>query len=142
MLWPIYCFIKKWSFFVKSTYGSNGSFFYFETFLTNANHGQYGLTRIIHFNQFLSKTDTSRFALYLHKSSVNFYQETIPFERSCPFKDSVKSSFLCPWWIIDKFLLWNNTVWPILSCYVNLIQLYKEMLWMKLLFWTCLANSD
>ena len=66
----------------------NGSFFYFEIFLRNANHGQYGLTRILHFNQFLSKTDMVQFALYLQKFSVNLYQETIPFERSCPFKDS------------------------------------------------------
>ena len=28
----------------------NGSFFYFEIFLTNASHGKYGLTRILHFN--------------------------------------------------------------------------------------------
>ena len=66
----------------------NGSFFYFEIFLTNANHGQYRLTRILHFNQFLSKTDMIRIALYLQKFSVNLYQETIPFERSCFFKDS------------------------------------------------------
>ena len=66
----------------------NGSFFYFEIFLTNADHGEYGLTRIIHFKKFLSKTDMIRFTLYLQKFSVNLYQETIPFERSCPFKDS------------------------------------------------------
>ena len=66
----------------------NGSFFCFEIFLTNINHGQYGLSCILHFNQFLSKTDMVRFALYLQKFSVNLYQETIPFERSCPFKDS------------------------------------------------------
>ena len=62
--------------------------FYFEIFLTNASHGQYGLTRILHFNQFLSKTDIVRFALYLQKFLVNSYQETIPFEQSCPFNDS------------------------------------------------------
>ena len=66
----------------------NGSFFYFEIFLTNADHGQYGLTRILHFNEFLSKTDMIRFTLYLQKFSVNLYQETIPFGQSCPFKDS------------------------------------------------------
>ena len=66
----------------------NGSFFYFEIFLRNANHEQYGLTCILDFNQFLSKTDMVRFALYLQKFSANLYQETIPFERSCPFKDS------------------------------------------------------
>ena len=85
----MYYFTKKlFFFFVKSTYGSNGLFFYFEIFLTNANHGQYGLARILHFSQFLSRTDMVRFALYLEKFSVNSYQETIPFERSCRFKDS------------------------------------------------------
>ena len=49
---------------------------------------KYGLTRILHFNQFLSKSDMAWFALYLQKFSVNIYQEAIPFERSCPFKDS------------------------------------------------------
>ena len=65
----------------------NDSFFHFEIFLTNANHGQYRFIRILYFNQFLSKTDMVRFELYLQKLSVNLYQETIPFERSCPFKD-------------------------------------------------------
>ena len=59
---------------------SNGSFFYFEIFQKNTNHGQQGLTRILHFNQFLSKTDMVRSALYLQKISVNLYQETISFE--------------------------------------------------------------
>ena len=76
----MYSFTKNLSFFVKSTHRSNGLFFYFEIFLTNANHGQYGVARILHFNQFLSKTDMVRFALYLEKFSVNSYQETIPFE--------------------------------------------------------------
>ena len=76
----MYSFTKKLSFFVKSTYGSNSLFFYFEMFLTNANHRQYGSARILHFNQFLSKTDMVRFALYLEKFSVNSYQQTIPFE--------------------------------------------------------------
>ena len=87
-LGPCILLQKNYHFFVKSTYGSNGLFFYFEIFLTHANHGQYGLARILHFNQFLSKTDIVRFELYLEKSSVNSYQETIPFERSCRFKDS------------------------------------------------------
>ena len=65
----------------------NGSFFHFEIFSTNANYGgQYRFTRILHFNQFLSKTDMVQFELYLQNLSVNLYQETIPFERSCPFK--------------------------------------------------------
>ena len=45
-------------------------------------------TRILHFKQFLSKTNLVRFRLYLQKFSVTLYQETIPFERPCPFKDS------------------------------------------------------
>ena len=58
-----------------------------EIFSTNANYGgQYRFTRILHFNQFLSKTDMVQFELYLQNLSVNLYQETIPFERSCPFK--------------------------------------------------------
>ena len=62
--WSIFSFLKKWLIFVKSMYGSNYvvfsfhfQWFYFEIFLTNASHGQYRLTRILHFNQFLSKTD-------------------------------------------------------------------------------------
>ena len=81
-------------------YGLNSSFFYIEIFLTNANHGQYRLTLILHFNQFLSKTDMVRFVLYLQRLPVNLHQEAIPFERSCPLKDSqqgsAKSSFLSP----------------------------------------------
>ena len=70
-------FITIWSFFITSTCGLIGSFFYFEIFLTNVNHWQYRLTQSLHFNQFLSKTNMVRFALYLQKVSVNFYQDTI-----------------------------------------------------------------
>ena len=59
--------------------------------LANANHGQYGLTRIVclgKFDQYLSKTDMVRFVLYLTKYSLNSYQDKIPFKPSCALKDS------------------------------------------------------
>ena len=66
-------------------------FFYYKISLANTNHGQYGLTHIVHlgkFNQSLSKADMVRFVVYLTKYSVNSYQNTIPFEPSCALRDS------------------------------------------------------
>ena len=101
-----YIFITIWSFFITSTYGLNGSFFYFEIFLTNVNHGQYRLTQSLHFNQFLSKTNMVRFALYL-QVSVNFYHDTIL--NTIVNKVPWKALFFLP----DRLLInfYHGTIW-------------------------------
>ena len=52
----------------------------FQKYLENLNHGQYGLTYIVHLeniDQFLSKS---------HKGNSD--QDKLQFEPYCPFKDS------------------------------------------------------
>ena len=62
-------------------------FFYFKIALAIKSHGQYGLTRIVHldqFNQSLSKMVW--FALYLQTFSLNSDRNTITLEQYCSLK--------------------------------------------------------
>ena len=71
MVWCIYCPLKA-------------LFFYFKISLTIKCHGQYGLTCVVHldqFNQSLSKMVS--FALYLQTFSVNSDRNTITLEQYC-----------------------------------------------------------
>ena len=63
------------------------TFFYFNISLTIKSHGQYGLTRIVHFDQFnRSLSKMVRFVLYLQIFSVNPYREIITLEQYCSLK--------------------------------------------------------
>ena len=73
---------------------------YYQQILITGNTG-WPVLHLDKLNQFVSNTDMVRFLLHLQKFSVKLYQDTIPFEQSCPLKDSqygsIKSSFLYPW---------------------------------------------
>ena len=67
---------------------------------------QYRLTQSLHFNQFLSKTNMVRFALYL-QVSVNFYHDTIL--NTIVNKVPWKALFFLP----DRLLInfYHGTIW-------------------------------
>ena len=83
--------------FVKSTYGSNYVVFSFHfqwfilllwNILDKCQSWTIRFNPHSPFSSVFIKNRCGSFALYLQKFSVNLYQETIPFEWSCPFKDS------------------------------------------------------
>ena len=125
MVWCTYCLKKYLTSSNQDTIRLEGYwplkvlFLYFKISLTIKSHGQYGLTRIVHldqFNQSLSKMVW--FALYLQTFSVNSDRDTVTLEQyyslKYPRQSSVKSFFVTPWNVFDKFVSRDNTVWPIL----------------------------
>ena len=88
MVWCTYCLKKYLTSSNQDTIRLEGYwplkvlFLYFKISLTIKSHGQYGLTRIVHldqFNQSLSKMVW--FALYLQTFSVNSDQDTTTLEQ-------------------------------------------------------------
>ena len=88
MVWCTYCLKKYLTSSNQDTTRLEGYwplkvlFLYFKISLTIKSHGQYGLTRIVHldqFNQSLSKMVW--FALYLQTFSVNSDQDTTTLEQ-------------------------------------------------------------
>ena len=88
MVWCTYCLKKYLTSSNQDTTRLEGYwplkvlFLYFKISLTIKSHGQYGLTRIVHldqFNQSLSKIVW--FALYLQTFSVNSDQDTTTLEQ-------------------------------------------------------------
>ena len=88
MVWCTYCLKKYLTSSNQDTIRLEGYwplkvlFLYFKISLTIKSHGQYGLTRIVHldqFNQSLSKIVW--FALYLQTFSVNSDQDTTTLEQ-------------------------------------------------------------
>ena len=88
MVWCTYCLKKYLTSSNQDTTRLEGYwplkvlFLYFKISLTIKSHGQYGLTRIVHldqFNQSLSKMVW--FALYLQTFSVNSNQDTTTLEQ-------------------------------------------------------------
>ena len=62
-------------------------FFYFKISLTIKSHGQYGLTHIVHLDQFNnSLSKMVWFVLYLQTFSVNSDRDTITLEQYCYLK--------------------------------------------------------
>ena len=93
MVWCTYCLKKYLTSSNQDTIRLEGYwplkvlFLYFKISLTIKSHGQYGLTRIVHldqFNQSLSKMVW--FALYLQTFSVNSDRDTITLEQYCSLK--------------------------------------------------------
>ena len=93
MVWCTYCLKKYLTSSNQDTIRLEGYwplkvlFLYFKISLTIKSHGQYGLTRIVHldqFNQSLSKMVW--FALYLQIFSVNSNRDTIRLEQNCSLK--------------------------------------------------------
>ena len=93
MVWCTYCLKKYLTSSNQDTTRLEGYwplkvlFLYFKISLTIKSHGQYGLTRIVHldqFNQSLSKMVW--FALYLQTFSVNSDRDTITLEQYCSLK--------------------------------------------------------
>ena len=93
MVWCTYCLKKYLTSSNQDTIRLEGYwplkvlFLYFKISLTIKSHGQYGLTRIVHldqFNQSLSKMVW--FALYLQTFSVNSDRDTRTLEQHCSLK--------------------------------------------------------
>ena len=80
-------------------------FFLFQKSLRNLNHGQYGVTYIVHLeniDQFLLKAQIA-----------NLGQYKLQIETYCPFKDStyvsIESFFFATWKYFLKNLIKDNT---------------------------------